>query len=304
MTDVDSLAGLLEASPALAAALPGAERAARSGAPILLLGEAGTGRSTLARAFHRASGRSAGPLVELDAGVVPTTLFESELFGHRPGAFTGAESAVEGRVKRADGGTMVLDHVEELPLAIQPKLLRLLADGVYAPLGGREERADVRWISLAEEALPERVARGAFREDLFYRLEVLAFRIPPLRERREDIPRLAAAVLAELGRRFERPALRLAETASAWIAEYDWPGNLREMRNVFERTIILAESEVLDPDPPRGAAATRPPSLVEVEREALRRALAFARGHQGRAAEILGISRKALWEKRHRHGLP
>lgn len=298
-----SLGRLLEL-PALGASLRGAERAAATEAPVLILGEPGTGRSTLARALHGASSRSAGPLLEVDPGSIPSTLFESELFGYRAGAFTGADRASEGRVGLAAGGTLVLDHVEELPLASQPKLLRLIAERRYAPLGGQEAEADVRFIALGSEDLPRRVARETFRPDLFYRLEVLAFRIPPLRERRADLPAILDHLLSDLGERFGYRRPTLAPRARAWMLEHPWPGNLRQLRNVLERGLILAEGGPVDPPVPADLQEGRPRPLLELEMEQIRHALAYTRGHQGRAAELLGISRKALWEKRKRYGIP
>jgi two-component system NtrC family response regulator len=302
-----SLLRLVHDFPALGESLRGAERAAATEAPVLILGEPGSGRSTLARAFHGASRRSAGPLVEVDPGAVPSTLFESEFFGYRAGAFTGAEKASEGRVARSEGGTLVLDHVEELPLAVQPKLLRLVAERRYAPLGGAEAEADVRFVAIGAEDLPARVARETFRQDLFYRLEVLAFRVPPLRERRRDLPAILDHLLADLGERFGRPGLELAPRARAWMLEHPWPGNLRQVRNVLERGLILAGpigDKRIDPPEPDGGSEGRPRPLLEVEKELIRNALAYTRGHQGRAADLLGISRKALWEKRRRYGIP
>ncbi len=295
---------LFSATPALAAHLPAAQRAAASDSPILILGEPGTGRSTVARAFHLASRRRTEPLVEVDPGAFPSTLFESELFGYHAGAFTGAETSVEGRAARAEGGTLVLDHVEELPLPVQPKLLRLLAEHRYAPLGGQERVADVRFIAIASQDFPERVARGAFRQDLFYRLEVLAFRLPPLRERPQDLEPLMAYLLSDLAERFARPVPELSERAKRWMSRYPWPGNLRQVRNVLERALIIAGAGELDPAMPDDADEPRPRPLIEVEIDEIRRALAYTRGHQGQAAELLGISRKALWEKRKRHGIP
>lgn len=298
-----SLARLRGDFPSLDRALAGAARAAATDAPVLVLGEPGTGRTTVARALHAASPRRAGPLVEVDCAVVPATLFESELFGHRAGAFTGAVAASEGRVGRAAGGTLLLDHVEDLPLAVQPKLLRLVAERRFSPLGGDERAADVRFVALAAPDLAERVARGAFRGDLFWRLEVVSLLLPPLRERRDELPALAAALLADLAERFGRPA-RLSERALAWIAEHPWPGNLTQLRHLLERELILADGEVLDPRPPADLGGPPPRRLAEVEVEEIRRALAHTRGHQGAAATLLGISRKALWEKRRRHGIP
>lgn len=299
-----ALSRLLQDFPALADSLRGIERAAATEAPVLLLGEAGTGRSTVARALHGASPRAAGPLVEVDPGSIPSTLFESELFGYRAGAFTGADRASEGRVARASGGTLVLDHVEELPLASQPKLLRLVAERRYSPLGGGEAEADVRFVAIGSEDLPRRVARETFRPDLFYRLEVMAFRLPALRERRADLPRLLDALLADLGERFSVSELKLAPRARAWMHEYAWPGNLRQLRNTLERGLVLSEGQPIDPPPPEDPREARPRTLLEVEKEQIRNALAYTRGHQGRAAELLGISRKALWEKRKRYGIP
>jgi len=299
-----SLPRLARDFPALAGPLKGIERAAASDAPVLLAGEPGSGRSTLARALHAASPRAAGPLVEVDPVVVPSSLFESELFGYRAGAFTGALAAMPGRAARAQGGTLVLDHVEELPLAAQPKLLRLIAERRYSPLGGEETAAEVRFVALGAEDLPERVARGAFRADLFYRLEVLAFRLPPLRERRADLPLLIADLLADLGERFGRPGLEISPRALGWMVEHPWPGNLRQLRNALERALVLAPDGPLDPEPPAAVLERRPRTLLALEKEEIRRALAYTRGHQGRAAELLGISRKALWEKRKRYGIP
>ena len=294
---------LLATSPSLAVVLRGAARGAATEAPLLILGEPGSGRSTLARALHAASPRAAGPLVEVDVAVGPPALFESELFGHRAGAFTGATADRDGRVARAAGGTLVLDHVEEMPLATQAKLLRLVAEGRYAPVGGDDLAADVRFMAIAAADLEERIERGVFREDLFYRLEVLTVRLPPLRRRRQDVGPLIDAVLADLSERFDRPGLELAPDARAWMASHPWPGNLRELRNLLEREVVSSADGVLNPAPPRRGAG-RPRALAEVERREIERALAWARGHQGRAAEILGISRKTLWQKRRRYGLP
>lgn len=300
------LTELLGGCPAVAGLLSALLRAAATEAPVLILGEAGTGRSTLARALHRSSPRASGPLVEVDPGAVPSSLFESEFFGYRAGAFTGAERASAGRVARAEAGTLVLDQVDALPLAAQPKLLRLLAERRYAPLGGGERTADVRFVAIGSEDLPDRAAAGAFRRDLYYRLEVLAFRLPPLRRRSQDLPILAQAVLRDLAERLDLPqAPLLSRAAREWMAEHPWPGNLRQLRNTLERALILSpETPELDPPPPPELAQRRPRPLAAVEEEQIRRALAFTRGHQGRAADLLGISRKTLWEKRKRYGIP
>lgn len=301
------LAWLLDGQPELGKILPALERASASPAPLLIVGEPGTGRTTLARAAHAASPRAEAPLVAIDPSTVPSGLFESDLFGYRPGAFSGAGEGKKGRVERADGGTLLLDPVEELPLVAQPKLLRLVAEGVYTPLGGRERRADLRFLTVGPEDLRARVVSGAFREDLYYRLEVLAVRIPPLRERPADLPGVVARLLADLGERFGRPRPALSPRAREWILRHPWPGNIRQLRNTLERALVMTtEGEALDPPPAAGGqgAEERPCTLAAVEEEAIRRALAYCRGHQGRAAELLGISRKALWAKRRRLGIP
>ncbi len=300
---VSSLDLLAETAPSLKGLLPYAGRAAAGEAPILILGEPGTGRSALARAMHAASPRACGPLIEVDPAVIPSTLFEGEFFGYRAGAFTGAERANPGRLGLAAGGSLVLDHIEELPLPAQPKLLRAVAERRYTPLGGAEAVADVRFIAIGPEDLTRRVERGSFRQDLYYRLEVLAFRLPPLRERRADLPHLIGFFLADLGQRFGTGPLSLSEEARAWMLDHAWPGNLRELRNVLERALVLGGGGRLNPEPQPGGHA-RPRTLVELEREQILATLAYTRGRQGEAARLLGISRKALWAKRRRLGLP
>ncbi len=292
--------------PDLALHLAGADRAARSDAPILVLGEPGTGRTALTRALHAESIRRNGPLVEVDAGGIPASLFESELFGVRKGAFTGAERAVAGRVELAEGGSLLLDRVEDMPLTVQGKLLRLFAESRYAPLGGTETAANVRFLATGPPDLALRAERGTFRADLFFRLDVLSFRLPPLSARRADLPELIDELLTDLAERIGRPNPGLSDHARGWMLTHPWPGNLREIKNVLERALVNANrgSGPLDPQSPPGSRGDRPRRLDEIEIEEIRRALAYARGHQGYAAELLGISRKSLWERRKRYGIP
>ena len=204
----------------------------------------------------------------------------------------------------AEKGSLVLDHIEELPLSSQPKLLRLLAERRYTPLSGRERRADVRFIAVGAHDLAERVAAGAFRTDLFYRLEVLTFTLPAVAAHARDLPALFEFFLADLGARSGRPHLRLTERAMRWMLDYAWPGNLRQVRNTIERAMIeQPQATILDPPPPRDLAG-RPRSLSEMEREQIAAALAYTGGHQGNAAQVLGISRKTLWEKRKKYDIP
>ncbi len=294
---------LFRNTPSLADFLEGAQRAAVSEAPILVLGEPGTGRSTLARGLHAVSGRAQGPLVEVDISAIPCALFESELFGFRPGAFTGAELPVAGRVERAQGGSLLLDHVEDIPQDSQAKLLRVIAERRFAPLGGEEGPADVRFLGIGAEDLPARVEQGTFRQDLFYRLEVMTLRLPPLRQRRSDLEPMIRFFLSDLEQRFGQEPLEVSAAARDWMEEYAWPGNLRELRNVLERALITQGEGPLDPPCPdrRGG---RPEPMHEMERRQILKALAYTRGHQGRAARLLGISRKTLWDKRRRYEIP
>jgi transcriptional regulator with PAS, ATPase and Fis domain len=298
-----TLERLVGSSAAMARALRGAERAAQSDSAVLILGEPGSGRTSLARALHEASEERAGRLVEVDVGTIPSTLFESELFGYRAGAFSGAGRDYVGRVGRAHEGTLLLDHIEELPLETQPKLLRLLAEGTYTPLGGRDATADIRVIAIASHELPERIRRGLFREDLFYRLDVLSFVLPPLRRRLDDLDALVHDTIEDLRQRYQRPALEIGPEAMEWMRRYSWPGNLRQLRNVLERQLMLTETARLNPEAPGETGGERPRRLRDAELDELRKALAYTRGHQGRAAALLGISRKSLWEKRRRFGI-
>jgi DNA-binding NtrC family response regulator len=300
----DAFEAFVRAAPSLSSLFERIERAARSEAPILILGPTGSGRSSVARAAHQASRRSEGALVEVDIAAVPSSLFESEFFGFRAGAFTGAQRASPGRVARAEGGTLILDHVEELPLASQTKLLRLLSERLFTPLGGDERSADVRFVAIGSSDLGSRVEQGAFRADLLYRLEVLTFSLPALVERKSDLPAVFEHFLSDLAERSGRTHLRLADRALRWMLDYPWPGNLRQVRNLLERALIQTpRSTVLDPQPPRDLIG-RPRPLAEVEKQQIEAALGYTRGHQGRAAELLGISRKTLWEKRKKYGIP
>lgn len=301
----DPLARFLGPLPSLEPLGPALARAAESDSPILILGPPGSGRTRLAHTLHQSSRRGSGTLVEVDPAAIPASLFESELFGYDAGAFTGASQPFPGRVGQALGGSLLFDHVEETPLSVQGKLLRLLSEGRFAPLGGRERAADVRFLAIGATSLHDRVVAGLFREDLYYRLEVLTFILPPLRDRPEDLLPLARSILRDLSARFgKQKTLEIDDEALAWMRGYDWPGNVRELRNVLERALLASDSDRICPVPPQERRAAAPRSLAECEREAIRAALAYSRGHTGKAAEILGISRKSLWERRRRLGLP
>jgi transcriptional regulator with PAS, ATPase and Fis domain len=290
-------------------------RVGPSEASVLLIGESGTGKELAARAVHEASPRAARPLVVVDCASLPETLFESELFGHEKGAFTGAHAARPGLVEAASGGTLFLDEVGDIPLPMQVKLLRLLESGTYRRVGSTElRRADVRLVAATHRDLPRMIAEGRFREDLFHRLNTFPIALPPLRERRGDIPLLAASLLARVapGRR-----LVLAPAALARLERHPFPGNVRELRNVLERAALLSDGDVIPAAVveralsvgatrigapavlPTGAvpAASRTARLRDAEREALRSAVAAHAGDRRALAQSLGISLRTLYRK-------
>ena len=293
-----------------------ARQAAASEATLLLTGESGTGKSSLARAVHGWSARAAGPFVTFSAPAASRDLLESDLFGHARGAFTGAVGEAEGRVAVADGGTLFLDEIGELPLALQPKLLRLLQERTYERVGDpRERRADVRLVAATNRDLAAAVAAGRFREDLYYRLNVIEVRLPPLRERREDVEAIANYVLAHFAARAGRPGLAFTSAAHAALAGHTWPGNLRELRNAVERATILAVGDAVGPDLlPFAAVAVSaseapdeprvggPMTLAALDEAHLRRVVA-ASASLDEAAAWLGIDRATLWRKRKEYGM-
>lgn len=281
-------------------------RVSRTQAPVHVHGETGTGKELVARLIHQTGSRREGPFVAVNCGAIPQELVESELFGHRRGAFTGAVSDHPGLIRAADGGTLFLDEVAELPLATQVKLLRVLQDKSVRPVGGQQETAvDVRVISATHRRLEDEVAAGRFREDLYYRLVVIGIEVPPLRERREDIPALCASILARLN----TPApLRISPEALALLAGHPFPGNVRELENILERASALADGEVIEArhivlrerpraeGPPPSAAGEGPLSryLEDLERARLRETLAACRGNRNEAARRLGLTPRQL----------
>jgi len=245
----DLEADLASESPAMQAMLRQARQAAASDARLLLRGESGTGKGVVARAIHQWSPRRDRPFVVVPAPVLPAELLESELFGHARGAFTGATSSHPGRVTLAEGGTLLLDEIGDLPLPLQPKLLRFIQDREYERVGDpTPRRADVRILAATNRDLEQSVREGTFREDLLYRLNVLTLEIPPLRDRRQDLRPLAERFLAFFGRQYHRPGLTLTTDALSLLLEYSWPGNVRELRNAIERATMLAEGSQVGPE--------------------------------------------------------
>lgn len=286
-----------------------AQRAALTNVSVLIQGESGTGKEVLAKVIHRQSPRAAGPFVPLNCGAIPGALFESELFGHEKGAFTGAIKTTPGKVEMAHGGTLFLDEVGELDLAMQPKLLRFLQDHAYYRVGGnRPLEADVRIIAATNADLAEAVRQGRFREDLWYRLNVMSFEMPPLRERTEDIPAMVDHLVRQSAVRLGRKVTGIQDEALWLLQRQPWGGNIRELANVVERAVLLSDGPVLTaahfnlgPAVATGSAQAlgdRPvETLAQVERSEIVRALQAFGGNQARAAEALGVHRNTLRNK-------
>ena len=297
--------GLVGRAPAFQQMLGMVARVAPSEATVLLLGESGTGKELVARAIHDASRRADKPFVALDCSGLTETLFESELFGHERGAFTGATARSVGLIEAASGGTLFLDEVGDIPLVMQVKLLRLLETGTYRRVGSAEpHKADIRLISATHRNLREMVAKGSFRQDLYFRLNAFPIELPALRERSADIPLLAESLLARVaaGRN-----LVVSEEAIKLLRQYDYPGNVRELRNIIERASLLCDGEAIQPshlpEEVRAGRTTRDSntdiaaSLAELEHQALEARLAQHHGSRKKLAAELGISERTLYRK-------
>jgi DNA-binding NtrC family response regulator len=289
-------------------------RVAGSDATVLIQGESGTGKELIARAIHYASPRASASLVSVNCAALPETLLDSELFGHEKGAFTGAVAARKGRFELADGGSLFLDEIGDLPLHLQVKLLRVLQEREFERVGSsRPVAVDVRLLAATHRDLEALVREGRFRDDLYYRINVVTVSLPPLRERREDIPLLLDHFVEKFARRNGKRIGGLTRDAREALLRYDYPGNVRELENLMERAVILTRDEVIGlEDLPLGVKereAEAPgeatlPALVEgLERRMIREALARADGVQTRAAEVLGISERVLRYKLRKYGL-
>lgn len=298
-------------TPAMQRVLDLARQVADSDATVLIRGESGTGKGILARAIHGWSKRAQKPLGVVSSPSLPADLLESELFGHAKGAFTGAVRDNPGRVAACEGGTLLLDEIGDLPLSLQPKLLRFIQDREYERIGDfRTRTADVRVLAATNVGLEEAVKENRFREDLFYRLNVVQLVMPPLRERPEDVVPLAEHLLAFFGRAHHRSFLGFTEEAKAALRQYRWPGNLRELRNAVERATILAPADVIGVEQlpetmgqsKLAGAFGAPITLQEVEEQHIRRVLATAKTLQ-EAADTLGIDQATLWRKRKQYGI-
>jgi transcriptional regulator with GAF, ATPase, and Fis domain len=296
----------------LDAVLEGVKRVAPTGSTVLIQGETGTGKELIARAIHNISPRCGRPFIKLNCAAIPLDLLESELFGHEKGAFTGAIAQKLGRFELADKGTLFLDEVGDIPPSLQPKLLRILQEQEFERLGGnRTHQVDVRLVAATHRDLAGMVRDGDFRSDLYFRLNVFPVQLPPLRERREDIPALVEHFVDILGRRVGRQIDRIPDETILALCSYDWPGNIRELQNLIERAVILSEDGVL-PNPLLTAGTQRtnvsptPTTLIDSERAVILRALEEAGwviGGPDGAATRLGVKRTTLIYKMQRHGI-
>ena len=298
--------GIIGRSRSMKDVIQRAERVAETKSTVLIMGETGTGKELVARAIHDRSAQRDMPLIKVNCAAIPETLLESELFGHVRGAFTGAATTKKGKFALADGGTIFLDEIGTMSPTLQSKLLRVLQEREVEPLGSeRTEKIDVRVIAATNRDLPQMVKDGKFQEDLFYRLNVIPIEIPPLRERRDDIPALVEHFVQKHAQRTGRRVDKIDEDALAGLQQYDWPGNVRELENTIERAVVLSSGPVITARAVSvlGAAAQQPtglPSLklrqnIEwVERETIRRALEHSGGVKKDAAELMGISQRAL----------
>jgi two-component system response regulator AtoC len=315
---VESADGMVGTSPALDEARGLIRQAAPSMATTLVLGETGTGKELVARALHSLSPRKSGPFIRINCGALPEQLFEAELFGYEPGAFTGAVGRKPGRVELAEGGTLFLDEVGELTAATQVKLLRVIQEKEFERLGGKETlKANVRVVAATHRSLPEMVKAGTFRQDLYYRLNVVPITLPPLRDRPGDVEPLVRHFLSTLGPQNGRPKAAVTPAAMSLLAARKWTGNVRELQNFIERLVVLAppgdlidEATVTreltrsgDEAPAVSGGDSLPERRKDAERQSVEEALGKARGNKSVAARLLGVSRRTLYNKLEALGL-
>ena len=301
--------GIIGDSPPMQKVFERINRVAPTDTTVLILGESGTGKELVARALHEQSNRREAPLIAVNCAAIPESLIEAELFGHEKGAFTGAESAREGLVEAAHGGTLFLDEIAELPMAAQARLLRVLQESEIRRVGASHSRqVDIRLVAATHRDLAALVESGAFREDLYFRINVMEIQLPALRERIEDIPSLAEFLLKKACQQLNRSHLQFDAKALEEMARYNWPGNVRELENVIERAVILTDTDIVTSEQ-LGLSNTRPASInMHLALSLEEYFCEFVRVNEATMTETelaqkLGISRKALWERRQRLGL-
>jgi DNA-binding NtrC family response regulator len=307
--------GMIGDSPQFLRILETIWKIADTHASVLITGESGTGKELVAEAIHRNSSRKAHPFVKVNLGGIPQELFESELFGYKKGAFTGAETDRQGRFSAANKGTIFLDEIGELALNNQVKLLRVLQEQEFEPLGeSRTQKVDVRVIAATNRNLTDMIARGAFREDLYYRLNLITIEVPPLRERKSDIPALVRHFLQVLRKVYQKPGLGISAEALKYLQALPWPGNIRELKNLVERTVLVSNQEILQKadflqsgeTPQNEQQHESYPAgmtLEAMEEQHIRKALEVYRGNISEVARALGISRGALYRRLQKYGI-
>jgi two-component system NtrC family response regulator len=314
-----ALAGIVGEDPRLLAVLRQVGQVAATDASVLIEGESGTGKELIAEALHQNSARRGQPFVKVNLGGISSSLFESEMFGHRRGAFTDARADRVGRFELANGGTIFLDEIGELELASQVKLLRVLQDRTYEVLGdSKPRRLDLRVVAATNKNLAEMVAQGRFREDLFYRLNLITLRLPALRERPGDVPLLARHFVAQLQATYHRPGLRLGPAAAHWLQAQALPGNIRELKNLVERAVLTTPHDELTPADFQAQPESSPPhqltnsplpapgsmTLEALEEQMIRQSVAHYQGNLSQVARALGLSRGALYRRLDKFGIP
>ncbi len=304
-----NIEGVIGDSPAMRQVLETVKKVSPTNATVLVLGESGTGKELIARAIHYLSPRKKAPFTALNCASIPENLLESELFGYEPGAFTGASTRKKGLIESTNGGTLFLDEIGDMPITLQAKLLRVLQDGEIRRLGGKESfKVDIRIIAATNRNLEEMIKEGSFREDLYYRLKVVTIKVPPLRERRQDIPLLCDYFIKRFNQEFGKRIKGLSEEAMKALMNYSWPGNIRQLQSVIERAVILTDGETIEYEDIREDISTGGSINImdfdipdegivfeELEKALLKRAMEKTNYVAKRAAELLGMSYKTFW---------
>lgn len=307
-----AVGGIIGSSPKIQSVLDLITRIADTDTSVLVTGESGTGKELVANALHQASSRSKGPFVAVNCAALPSALLESELFGHKKGAFTDARADRDGLFVQADGGTLFLDEIGEMPMDMQVKLLRALQERKVRPVGGTKESTfDTRIVAATNQDIEQQVEDGTFREDLYYRINVVRVTLPPLRARGPDVLEIGQSFISDIAQRMNKPVVGISESAAEKMLQYDWPGNVRELRNAMERAVALARLEQITPEDLPDRISSYTPERVEVfathaedmptlevlEARYIRRVLKMVDDNKSRAAEILGVGRSTLYRR-------